>query len=485
MPGRLANGLQTTNGISRSTQPRMGQDAPPIAPLSVLVVDDDPAIGRIFRDLIAAEDVHVDVEMNLASARERIRKPEPIDVLFLDLNLPDGSGEDFLDPMRQVRPTTLIVIITGNATVDSAVRLMKRGVEDYLVKPFKPSQVKALLDMARRTRRAKEESRVLRRKAIPDDAPRMVGMTPEMEGVVEVAQRVAREDCTVLIQGESGTGKEVLARLIHSLSQRRGGPFVTVDCGAISRSLIESELYGHERGAFTGAVVRKEGMLAQADTGTVFLDEIAEVPLDIQPTLLRVLEEKKIRRVGGTDFREINVRIIAATNRDLEKEVDAGRFRLDLFYRLNVVTVTLPPLRLRKDDIPLLVDHFFKKYNGRIGTRTVTGVAREAMFMLLRYDWPGNVRELEHILERALLVGRQPEIVLDDLPPSLMAAVERKTRPVETTVKPLPDLEKEAILRALKDARGDTALAADNLKLDRSTLYRRLKKMGLTPRDFK
>ncbi len=461
----------------------MSQDSP-VRRLSVLVVDDDPAIGRIFQDLIACETIRIDLATDLATARTKLRAPAPIDAIFLDLTLPDGSGEDLLDTIRDARADAAVIVITGNATVDSAVRLMKRGVEDYLVKPFKPSQVRAHLDIAQRARQARDESRAIRRKAFPPDAPRLVGMTPAMEEVVEVAQRVAHEDCALLIQGESGTGKEVLARLVHSLSQRRGGPFITVDCGAISRQLIESELYGHERGAFTGAVTKKEGMLAMADTGTVFLDEISEVPLEIQPTLLRVLEEKKIRRVGGTDFREINVRIIAATNRDLEKEVDAGRFRLDLFYRLNVVTVTLPPLRLRKDDIPLLVDHFLRKLNGRVGTRTVTGFTRDATFMLLRYDWPGNVREMEHVVERALLVGRSPEIGTDDLPPSLISAVERKARPTETTVKPLLDLEKEAILRALKDAKGDTAIAANALKLDRSTLYRRLKKMGLTPQDF-
>jgi DNA-binding NtrC family response regulator len=354
------------------------------------------------------------------------------------------------------------------------------GATDYLSKPFKLDQVGLILARVLRVRNLETENEHLREELQGRYSARnLVGTAPAMERCHELIDRVRREDCNVLVLGESGTGKELIARALHYDGPRRDRLFVPIDCGAMQATLLESELFGHERGAFTGAHQRKVGLFERASGGTAFLDEIAELPLELQPTLLRALDEKKIRPVGATDYKSVDVRIIAATNRPLEEMVEGGRFRRDLFFRLNVVTVRVPPLRERKDDIPLLVSHFIRRYEAR-GSRRVTGVAREALYMLQRYDWPGNVRELEHAIERACALGRGERIEVDDLSPELLSAVETKSRASGSgPVKSLESMEIEAIGRLLRDCDGDTARVAKILEIDRSTLYRKIKRYRL------
>ena len=301
-----------------------------------------------------------------------------------------------------------------------------------------------------------------------------------MERCNELIDRVRREECNVLILGESGTGKELIARAIHYDGPRRDRLFVPIDCAAIHASLLESELFGHEKGAFTGAHARKTGLFEVAAGGTVFLDEVGELPLELQATLLRVIQDKKVRPVGSTEYRPVDVRIVAATNRPLQEMVEQGKFRRDLYYRLNVVAIGVPALRSRKDDIPLLVDHFLRLYSTR-GPRKVTGISREALHVLQRYHWPGNVRELEHAVERACALGKGERIEVDDLSPTILEALQTAPQAVSAGGggQSFQEMEADAIRRLMREHVGDTAKVAHVLRIDRSTLYRKIKRYGL------
>ncbi len=452
----------------------MGADAT----LSLLVVDDDAAIRRLFTEVVAAREA-VDVH-EAASGEEalEILRRRPVDVAFVDVRMPGLGGMDLLVRVRQERPGMEMVMVTAYATVESAVQAMKLGASDYLPKPFKLDQVTLILSRLKKIKALKSENERLRRELQGRYSVRnLVGAAPAMERCHELVDRVRREDCNVLILGESGTGKELIARAIHYDGSRCDRPFVPIDCAAIQPSLFESELFGHEKGAFTGAHARKAGLLEIASGGTAFFDEIAEIPLELQPVLLRAIEEKKVRPVGSTEYKPVDVRIIAATNRLLEEMVDSGRFRRDLFYRLNVVTIRVPPLRERKDDIPLLVEHFIRRCAER-GGRKVAGVSREALHILQRYDWPGNVRELENAVERACALGRGDLIGLEDISGDILDAVKSKSCGVMGG-RSLRDMEIDAIKLVLGECGGDTGKAAAILGIDRSTLYRKLKRYGL------
>ena len=450
-------------------------------PLSLLVVDDDPGIRRIFSGVVAGREA---VEVHEASSGEEaleILRRRPVDVAFVDVRMPGLGGMDLLVRAREERPGIEIVIATAYATIESAVQAMKLGAIDYLSKPFKLDQVSLILARLRKVKALRFENERLRRELQGRYSARsLVGTALAMERCNALIDRVRREDCNVLLLGESGTGKELIARAIHYDGTRSGRLFVPIDCAAIQPGLFESELFGHEKGAFTGAHARKAGLFEIASGGTAFLDEIAEIPLELQAVLLRAIEEKKIRPVGATDYRSVDVRIIAATNRPLEDLVERGQFRRDLFYRINVVMIHVPPLRERKDDIPLLVDHFIRRYAVR-GARKVEGITREAIHVLQRYDWPGNVRELEHAVERACTLGQGSSLDIGDLSEDIVKAVEVKSRGLASE-RSLRDLEVEAIDRLLREYRGDTAAVAKILGINRSTLYRKIRRFGLDVR---
>jgi DNA-binding NtrC family response regulator len=456
--------------------------------ISILVVDDDAAMLKLFADLIASDETVVTGASSAEQALQ-ITGRTCFDVAFVDVSMPGMDGFELLNQMKKNCPDTEVVMISGYSSVESAVKAMKFGASDYLPKPFKTGQVNASIDRVRKLKALRLENLALKRQlAERHRTEGIIGMTPGIEEIRETIGRVAGEDCTVLIHGESGTGKELIARAIHFNSRRAVRPFVTVDCGSVNRNLIESELFGHEKGSFTGAYARKTGLFVKAAGGTVFLDEIGEIPVDVQPSLLRAIEDKRVRPVGSTEVMDVDVRIVTATNRDLQEATKTGQFRLDLFYRLNVVAIAVPPLRSRKDDIPLLVDHFVRKLGSKEGYRSTSGISRDAMIVLLRYDWPGNVRELENAVERALALGKGGQIETDDLPPAIVIAVEDKKEKTGTRVAgqcTLALLEKDAIVRTLRRTRADTDAAAKILGIDRSTLYRKLKNYDISLAQFK
>jgi DNA-binding NtrC family response regulator len=451
--------------------------------LTLLVVDDDASIRRVFTDLIKGREgaevaEAADADQALSALRERA-----VDVAFVDVRMPGVTGMDLLERLRRERPGLEVVMMTAHGSIESAVQAMKLGASDYLSKPFRLDQVTLILQRLGRVKDLKAENARLKQELRSRYSARnLIGHTPGIERCNDLIDRVRQEDCNVLILGESGTGKELIARAIHYDGVRHERLFVPIDCGAMQPTLLESELFGHEKGAFTGAHARKAGLFEIGTGGTVFLDEIGEIPLELQPALLRAIEEKEIRPVGATGYHSVDVRIIAATNRPLEEMVGQGRFRRDLYYRLNVVTIQIPPLRDRKDDVPLLADHFLRQHVAR-SARKVSAISREALFLLQRYDWPGNVRELQHVIERACALGQGERVEVDDLPPAVLQAVEAKSRSGPRAGGTLEDLERQAIVRLLEEFEGDTAQAAQALGIDRSTLYRKVKRYRIVLRE--
>ncbi len=449
-----------------------------MARLELLLVDDDAGIRRIFTQLVAERE-GVDIT-EAATADEALRQlaGRSFDAAFVDLKLPGMGGLELLERFKREHPALEVVMVTAHGTIETAVQAMKLGAADFLPKPFKLDQVSVIFERIRKIRQLRSENERLRRELKERyHARNLVGTTRAMERCHELIDRVRREDCTVLVLGESGAGKDLVARAIHYDGARALKPFVPVDCGALQGTLLESELFGHEKGAFTGAHARKTGLFEEAAGGTLFLDEIGEIPLELQASLLRAIEAKEIRPVGSTKARPVDVRIIAATNRPLEEMVAEGRFRRDLYYRLNVVTIRVPPLRERKDDVPALVDLFLRRY-AEHGARKISGVVREALYQLQRYDWPGNVRELEHAVEQACALGQGDWLEIDDFPPVIRGAPASAAAGANS----IEDLEIAAIRRILEECLGDTARAAEILGINRSTLYRKAKRYRLVIR---
>jgi DNA-binding NtrC family response regulator len=399
------------------------------------------------------------------------------DIVLTDLRMPDSSGIDILITAKKFHPETEVIIVTGFASVESAIEALKLGGYDYLQKPVKLERLRILIDRILEKRRLASENVLLRTRLKERHRyDGMVGASVPMQAIYEVIDRINNASPTVFIQGESGTGKEVLARIIHRNSDLRDCPFIPVNCGAIAEGLLESELFGHLKGAFTGALRDKVGLFEAADGGTIFLDEIAEVSPVIQVKLLRVLQEKTVRPVGGTEERDVSVRVIAATNREVEAAVRDGVLREDLFYRLNVVAITLPPLRDRRQDIPLLANHFVSKFNGK-GEHKISGIEPEAMDLLTGYHWPGNVRQLENAIERAFALGTGESIGVGDLPQEIRDLPGLSARgPGEFN---LAENEKMIIRRVLSRTVGNKAEAARLLGINLSTLYRKMKRFDM------
>jgi len=441
--------------------------------LSILIVDDEQVVRDSLVHWFGEEGYEVESSDNASDALTKLAARE-FDLVIADIRMPGMDGIELLEKVKSEQMDTSVILMTGYASVETAVRALKHGAFDYITKPFDPDELSVVARNALEQHRLKRENRILRQQITESthSITELIGQSEAMRRVREQIETVAGVDSTVLVEGESGTGKELVARAVHRLSPRRYNPMVVVHCGALTETLIESELFGHEKGAFTGAQYRKKGKFEAAMGGTVFLDEIADISLKTQTDLLRVLQEREIVRVGGTQPIHVDFRVIAATNRNLAELVKEGRFRSDLFYRLNVFSIHLPPLRERHGDVPLLATYFLDKYTRQMN-RKFTGFDRAAMDLLIGHHWPGNVRELENIVERAVVVGHEPLVRSHDL---------ALTRPAEGAEDlSIDGLERRHIVRVLDDFAWNQTQAAKALGIDRVTLYHKIRRYGLKP----
>jgi DNA-binding NtrC family response regulator len=441
----------------------------------ILIVDDEDAARKGLGQILEEDGYEVMLAANGEEAL-RLAAQESPDVMLTDLKMPGIDGQELLARVRQGYPEVSVVIMTAHGTIRSAVRALREGAEDYLTKPIEVEELEHLLESVLKRKRLIAETQILRERL--DDKYRfekIIGRSPEMLEVFRLVEQVAPSQASILITGESGTGKELIAQAIHQRSPRRSAPFVKVSCAALPETLLESELFGHERGSFTGALARRAGRFEIAAGGTVFLDEIGDIPAGMQVKLLRFLQEKQFERVGGNQTLTVDVRVITATHRDLPALCREGKFREDLYYRLNVIEIALPPLRKRSQDVPLLVDFFVRRFAAANG-KEVTGVADETLAALLAYSWPGNVRELEHAIERAVVLARGPELDPPLFP--TLPKVEAAPRPAAGPHVPgaaLGEIERDAILKTLEAVGGSTTRAAAILKISPRTIQYKVK----------
>jgi DNA-binding NtrC family response regulator len=470
--GRPAMAESFSNGKEHSAH---RTNAAPIVltePLHLMVVDDDENIREVCRTVAEESGLKA---WDVATAEEALEMLEiaSIDIVLADLRLPGVGGLELLRRVTEMHSNIAVVILTQYGTIDSAVEATRMGAADYVTKPFRVEELRTRLDHVVHGVELKRENRLLRQQVRTRPGfGGLIGMSGRMERVYKMIEKVSVRDHPVLILGESGTGKELVARSIHFSGTRKDKPFVPVDCSALAPTLIESELFGYVKGAFTGAMQAKQGLMEAANGGTLFLDEIGDMPLEMQAKLLRALQQREVKPVGSTERRAINVRIVAATNRDLDLAIKKGEFRLDLYFRLNVVQVKLPPLRDRKSDIPLLVAAFLDKY---IGPESLAPELTEsANSRLMAYDWPGNVRELENAIERAISLGSGPYLSHTDLPTTLQDRTSQ-VAPAKDEVLPLDEMERRTILSTLRQAGGDKQATARLLGIGKTTLYRKLK----------
>jgi two-component system response regulator HydG len=447
-----------------------------VAPMSLLIVDDEHTI----RETCAAVAQQCGMKATaVATAEEALEVLEhsAVDILLTDLKLPQANGVELLKLVHDQHPHVNVVVLTQYGTIESAVEVTRLGAVDYVTKPFRIEELRSRLERVARAVELQQENALLREQLRTRPGfGGLIGVSMKMQRVYKVMEKVSQHEYPVLVLGESGTGKELVARSIHFSGPRKERPFAPVDCSSLVPTLIESELFGYVKGAFTGAMQAKQGLLEAAHGGTLFLDEIGDMPVDLQAKLLRALQEREIKPVGSTERRRINVRIIAATNRDLDSAIRAGTFRQDLYFRLNVVQVKLPPLRDRKSDIPLLVTAFLEKFSDSQGP--VRTISEDALRCLIAYDWPGNVRELENAIERAVALGSGPIVHVADLPSSLQYPTSDRV-PERDEILPLEELERRAILRTLRETSGDKLAAARMLGIGKTTLYRKLKQYNV------
>jgi len=448
---------------------------------TVLLIDDDESLRRVVEYNLREDGHEVVTAADGRTGLERFQA-SPVDLVLTDVRMPEMSGLEVLARVKAMQPDLPVIVLTAHGTIDAAVEAMKAGAFDYLTKPFTREQLLASVRKALELGALATENRQLRQIVRERFSfANLIAGSRAMRAVTDTASRVAASDTTVLLEGESGTGKELLAKAVHVNSPRSRGPFVTVNCAAIPEHLLESELFGHRRGAFTGAVADKQGKFEAAARGTIFLDEVGELPLLLQVKILRVLQEREVDKLGETRPVKVDVRVIAATNRDLEKMTADGSFREDLYYRLAVVSIRVPPLRERADDIPLLVDHFLDKHASRLG-RERPAVDKAVYAAFNRYSWPGNIRELENVIERALVLDRDGVLGLDDLPERLQASGQRignlRIELPDEGIS-LEDVERELLLAALEKHNWNQTRAAAYLNITRSTLLYRMQKFAL------
>lgn len=445
------------------------------APLRLLVVDDEEPFRRLLKKELTRKGFVVEVAAEGAAALKMLAE-NLYDVVLLDIVMPGLDGMSVMRQLREDPASPPVIVITGKATIETAVDAMKEGAYDYLTKPYKLDDLEIIVNRACEYRRLRFRSELLNRELVRrESAPEMLGSSVAIRDVLDLIRKISPTDSTVLIQGDSGTGKELVANTIWKKSRRSGMPFIALNCAALSANLMESELFGHEKGAFTTAYQTKYGIVEAADRGTLFLDEIAEMDLGLQAKLLRFMDSGEFRRVGGNKTLKVNVRVIAATNKSLIERVQAGRFREDLYYRLKVITLDMPPLSARKGDIRELAAHFVSKYASRNGKR-IEGISSDAMRLLQDYDWPGNVRELENEMERAVILCDSGEIRRENLS-VVPAALNSGNINIESNT--LLELEKEQILKVLQDTGGNRTRASEILGINRKTLYLKLKKYGI------
>jgi len=460
------------SGSSTPAPPEVkaGPDAP-----TVLVVDDEPSNLASIEKIFQRDGMRVLTAGSARAALDLLRAHR-VEVVLTDLMMPGTSGIELLRAIKQLAPDTEVVLMTAYGTVETAVQAMREGAYDFVEKPLKRMTIIKSVRKAAERRSLVAENRTLRQELKLLTKREIIGSSPALRRVLDVATQAAPSSATVLVLGESGTGKELVARYIHDHSARRHAPFVAVNCSAIPETILEAELFGHERGAFTGAFARREGRFARAAGGTLFLDEIGELTPSVQVKLLRVLQEGEYEPIGGDTVRA-DVRVVAATNKDLRAEISAGRFREDLFYRLNVIAITVPPLRARREDIPLLVDHFLGVYCAK-NNRGRLEAPREVIARLLDYSWPGNVRELENVIERAAVLCRGEKLSLDDLPESIRESLPAAPETITFSVgTPLDEVERRLIRETLRYAHDDKSVAAQLLGISTRTIYRKLDEM--------
>jgi two-component system response regulator HydG len=448
---------------------------------TILIVDDDKAHRTMLRTLLGGWGYMIEEADDGDTAIQMVHD-KPFDLILMDIRMVRVSGPEALKAIKSYNPAIPIIIMTAYSSVETAVETLKNGAYDYLTKPLDFDELKMAMERAMDHTRLREENRQLRDQLGEKfDRRNIIGRSPAMNKILEIVNQVAPSEATVLISGESGTGKEMIAGAIHYNSPRKNGPYIKINCAAITETLLESELFGHEKGAFTGAHRRKDGRFQQAHNGSIFLDEISEMSLAMQVKLLRVLQEREIIRVGGEETIHVDVRIIAATNKDLLEEVQGGRFREDLFYRLNVVSIHMPSLRERKEDIPLLAQNFLETFR-RKNQKEIHGLTPRAMDLLLRYDWPGNVRELMNAVERAVVMSRE-DILSEDAFSSIrlekdIHPVDEESQEAAPTEASLEEVEKATILRTLSETKGNKSEAARRLGITRKTLHKKLSKYG-------
>lgn len=460
----------------------------------ILIVDDESRMQRLF-EINLSPKYQV---LTCGDGREalEIARGQAIDLLVTDLKMPGMNGLDLLQEMHRDRPDLPVIIMTAYGTIESAVSAMKLGASDYILKPIKMEEMELVIEKTLSFRRLRDENRDLRQELKTLYGPEnIIGRHPSMQKVTQLIHQVAGTRATVLIQGESGTGKELVARAIHYASDRSSKPFVVINCAAIPHNLLESELFGHEKGAFTGAIKTKKGRLELADQGTLFLDEIGEMPKELQVKILRVLEGQKLVRVGGTEDFEVDNRIIAATNKDLKQAVEAGNFREDLYYRLRVITISIPPLRDRKEDVPSLVEHFLRKHR-EVCKKITSRFSDRALETMMEYSWPGNVRELENAILRALVLCQSEEIRVEDLPEEVSSGQkamgkavpgdreELKSMKKELQQKIKGEMEKKFVMEALRLEKGNVLRSAVRVGMDRRQFQNLMKKYGIAREDF-
>ncbi|HZP24303.1 MAG TPA: sigma-54 dependent transcriptional regulator [Terriglobales bacterium] len=444
----------------------------------LLIVDDELSVRDSLAKWFTEEGYEVTTAENANEALTRVAQ-QSFDVALVDIKMRGTDGIELQRRLHEIYPDMLVIIMTGYASVETAVAALKNGAYDYVNKPLDPDEIAHLVSKAMSHRRTQQENALLKETVAEIARPsEIVGQGTAMKRIFDAIETVAPTDATVLVTGESGTGKELVARAIHAGSARRYHPLVVIHCGALTETLLESELFGHEKGAFTGAQYRKKGKFEIAEGGTVFLDEIGDISLKTQTDLLRVLQEREIVRVGGNQTVKVDFRVVAATNRNLEQLIEDGRFRPDLYYRLNVFHIELPPLRERREDIPALADHFVRKFSSEMGKR-ITRISSPAMNVLQQYNWPGNVRELENAVERAMVVAQEPELRESDF------TLKTKTSPVPETggARSLEEVERGHILHVLDECGGNQTRAAEALGIDRVTLHHKLKRYGWTRKE--